>query len=276
MRPAWEFALGAPGSGAGGSVGGTVGVRVLVVDDEPDVRQFIVSGLVDSGLEVVGEAPDGRTAVYLATATQPDVILLDRGLHDLPGREIIHELRERAPDARVVVFCGEGEDAHAQSLRATFDGVIEKREGVATIVAAIREVVKPRWPRARISLTADPRSPARARAFVRSTCREWECESVTDTASLVVSELVTNALLHAGTGSELRLTRVGGSLLIGVIDAGGGSPDVFDAQTEDEHGRGLVLISALSTAWGVDGDDERKTIWAQVPIPSADLDAEAS
>ena len=178
-----------------------------------------------------------------------------------------------------MVFCGEGEDAHAQSLRATFDGVIEKREGVATIVAAIREVVKPRWPRARISLSPDPRSPARARAFVLSTCTEWECESVTDTASLVVSELVTNALLHAGTGSELRLTRVGGSLLIGVIDAGGGSPDVFDAQTEDEHGRGLVLISALSTAWGVDGDDDRKTVWAQVPIPSGsapDVDAEAS
>lgn len=248
-----------------------VGLRVLVVDDEPGIRRHVVAGLIDSGLDVVGEAPDGRTAVFLATATQPDVILLDRGLHDLPGREIIHELRERAPDAKVVVFCGDEEDGNAHTLRATFDGVIdgvfEKSDGVAKILSTIREVVSPRWPRARIALRADQHSPRKARDFVRATCREWHCESVVDTALLVVSELVTNAVLHARTGSELRLTKIGASLLIGVSDAGGGSPAVFDAGSDDEHGRGLVLISALSTAWGVDGDEDRKTIWAQVPIP---------
>ncbi len=58
------------------------------------------------GFDVVAEAADGRTAIEAAAKLQPDVVVLDLGLPDLAGRDVLTMLRVAAPDMRVVVFTG--------------------------------------------------------------------------------------------------------------------------------------------------------------------------
>ncbi len=85
---------------AGGEV-----ATVLVVDDEPDVRLLIGLGLRDDGrFEVVAEATDGEQAVALASAHQPDIILLDLRMPGTDGREAIPRLLVVAPRSMVVVL----------------------------------------------------------------------------------------------------------------------------------------------------------------------------
>jgi anti-sigma regulatory factor (Ser/Thr protein kinase) len=93
---------------------------------------------------------------------------------------------------------------------------------------------------------------------------------VLDQAELVVSELVTNAVSHGNSGCEVRIGLTDNTLRIEVTDRGAGTPDVLATTGRDEHGRGLVLVSAVAAAWGVDttpGDG--KVVWAHLALPAA-------
>src|SRR3954454_19085624 len=82
-------------------------IRVLLVDDVVEVRRLVRTSLrFRGGFEVVGEAADGAEAVRLAQQLRPDVVVLDLGLPDIAGREVLSRVREHAPDSKVVVFSG--------------------------------------------------------------------------------------------------------------------------------------------------------------------------
>jgi anti-sigma regulatory factor (Ser/Thr protein kinase) len=116
-------------------------------------------------------------------------------------------------------------------------------------------------------------APAAARRFVVDALRRWSCdEDVTDDASIVATELVSNAVEHTGDARELRLVRTGGSVVIVVADA---SPEAPQLRTQDDplapRGRGLLLVQRLTARWGVRGTASGKVIWAEllaVPAPS--------
>jgi anti-sigma regulatory factor (Ser/Thr protein kinase) len=107
-----------------------------------------------------------------------------------------------------------------------------------------------------------------ARRFVRHALRRWDAENAVDDALVVVSELVTNAIAHTHSGCELRLARVGGAggvLRVEVNDRGAQMPDVQLLTELREHGRGLHIVAALTSAWGVDTEpDGSKTVWAEL------------
>lgn len=102
--------------------------RILIVDDDADIRLVVRLFLRESGLfEVVGEAGDGREAIALVCALDPDVVLLDLDMPIVGGLEAIPVIRRRAPETRVVVLSAtESEEAardvgaHAY-LRKPFD-----------------------------------------------------------------------------------------------------------------------------------------------------------
>ncbi len=119
--------------------------------------------------------------------------------------------------------------------------------------------------RAHRSFAAEARSVAQARRFARRTLEAWGADELVDTASLVVSELMTNAVVHAGTAARLALGLQGHELRIEVEDGhpGRALPMVPDQPSDtSEHGRGLVITTSLSSAWGVEYTPTTKRVWA--------------
>jgi PAS domain S-box-containing protein len=133
---------------------------------------------------------------------------------------------------------------------------------------------------ARAAATFRPvdRSAAAARGFVRDALLGWGLPEVVDDAVVLVSELVTNAVVHAGTDAEVCCLREEGFVRVEVTDhhPERGLPSFADvpdsgaeryADPDDEGGRGLLMCSALSSCWGVEYSAGRKTVWFRLPLP---------
>lgn len=123
---------------------------------------------------------------------------------------------------------------------------------------------------ARLLIDDDPRSVGLARRFLREFLVESEVdEEVSEVAQLCLSELVTNAVVHANTTSELRATLDSGVLTVAVRDRGqkrhsGQVPEARPDEDADPlrvYGRGLQLVDALADRWGSERDAVGSTVW---------------
>ncbi len=94
--------------------------------------------------------------------------------------------------------------------------------------------------------------------------REWGCDHLAEIVVLLTSELVTNAILHAGSPVEVTLYREADSVRVEVHDASTAHPVVHHYENEAMTGRGLALISALATKWGVTDRDDGKSVWFEL------------
>ncbi|MFE6312200.1 ATP-binding protein [Streptomyces rochei] len=124
--------------------------------------------------------------------------------------------------------------------------------------------------RFRFELAAHPGSPAQARRLTRARLNGWSvCEDTCDTAALVISELVTNAIVHTASRHIVCELHDGADLVrIAVRDEGcaPGQPHPQTAQRpDDEHGRGLLLVDALCDAWGAHEHGPGLLVWAELP-----------
>lgn len=107
--------------------------------------------------------------------------------------------------------------------------------------------------------------PATARRVVSATLREWGCESLVDTALLLTSEIVTNALVHAEGEIELALQRIGdGRVRVEVCDSSHAVPLYPPRAARATAGRGLALVDALAARWGVQLLDDGKSVWFEL------------
>ena len=122
----------------------------------------------------------------------------------------------------------------------------------------------------------EPAAAAAARRFVRQTlqswdiaARAWDPDRVVDDAVLLTSELVTNAVVHAGTALDVTCRLVSGELEVAVRDRHPARtlPDIPKAaSTSAERGRGLLLPSALATSWGVTYARTAKAVWFRMSL----------
>jgi DNA-binding NarL/FixJ family response regulator len=115
-------------------------IRVLVVDDHAVVRQGL-RGLLElqDGIEVVGDAADGAQGVEAATQLRPDVILIDLVMPVLDGVSAMRLLRERLPEARVIVLTSFlDDDKLLPALRAGAAGYLLKNAEPQEVVRAVR------------------------------------------------------------------------------------------------------------------------------------------
>ncbi|MFE2351913.1 SpoIIE family protein phosphatase [Kitasatospora cineracea] len=137
-------------------------------------------------------------------------------------------------------------------------------DDIAMIMARVLPVPADRI--ATLLLPSEGPLPARARRFTRATLETWGLSGLTDYAELVVSELVTNALLHADAPRRLRIFR-DRTLTLEVSDAGGQPPRLRSSAEEDEGGRGIHLISELAHRWGSRPTRHGKVVWAEIELP---------
>ena len=110
-------------------------------------------------------------------------------------------------------------------------------------------------------LPAEPSSASRARRMTADALRTWGLDHLVDAATLLVSEVVTNAVLHAGTDLELRVTRTADGARFEVRDGSDVVPTVRNFDNEAATGRGLSILDAMASAWGVDRTDRGKVVW---------------
>jgi hypothetical protein len=106
-----------------------------------------------------------------------------------------------------------------------------------------------------------------ARDLVAHACLDWGCGAQADAAMLVTSELVTNALVHAGTGPRVFVARSGSRLRLAVRDGNATGPQPRRVGPSSPNGRGMVLVAAMSRAWGVlPTAEEGKVVWAVLDV----------
>ncbi|MGW0827976.1 SpoIIE family protein phosphatase [Streptomyces sp. NPDC002845] len=119
------------------------------------------------------------------------------------------------------------------------------------------------------TLPREPRSVGRAREYARGQLLSWDLEPLVDTAELLVSELVTNALRYGEGEIRLRLL-LDRTLVCEVWDAGLVQPRRRRARDTDEGGRGLQLVGLLSAGWGSRRTPRGKTVWFELPLPDGE------
>jgi anti-sigma regulatory factor (Ser/Thr protein kinase) len=145
------------------------------------------------------------------------------------------------------------------------------REGIdddVTVLAAA--VTAARVTRsARLELPPDLSAPQRARRFLRSRLTEWAlCDGIAESAELCVSELVTNAVIHSGTGPQVTLRLDDDYLTVLVADAGGHGT-VKRTQNYDAtgvSGRGLTLVEAIASDWSAEHSADGTTVWFELEL----------
>ena len=116
---------------------------------------------------------------------------------------------------------------------------------------------------AEIRLPARASSPGAARRFVAKTLEGWRFAGGDD-AILVVSELVTNALLHARTPMTVTLAEDGDALRLSVTDGSMQELQQRHFSADSGTGRGLRLLASLASEWGVEWHGDGKTVWARI------------
>jgi anti-sigma regulatory factor (Ser/Thr protein kinase) len=238
-------------------VGPAATVKGIVLVQTADAQGAILRGALaaQSELEILDEVSSTLEAVSAAGRLKPGVIVLDVRLDDVAGHGVLRSVRAVSPQTRVVL--------HAWAADVT--DVPGTEQWLARLVRIVVDPDQAAALDARLVLPEEIRSVPVARRFVNDLLTQWELPDLAPPCELVAAELVANAVQHVGGPSALELTHTGSGIRIAVADVGLGMPDLQVLGPMNQSGRGLHIISAFSTSWGVDQlDDGGKLVWAEM------------
>lgn len=117
---------------------------------------------------------------------------------------------------------------------------------------------------AQIRLEADRQAPSEARRFVREALAAWNQAELADSIMLAVSELVTNAVLHAHSATSVTLVNCDDVVHLQVRDADPSEPQVRPMDETAVNGRGMQLVGQVSDQWGVLPSPPGKIVWLDI------------
>lgn len=116
-------------------------IRILVVDDEPQIQRFLKPSLTAAGYHVLA-AQDGAEALKAAATQAPDLVLLDLGLPDIDGKEIIRRIRSWSQMPIIVLSARDREAEKIEALDLGADDYINKPFGIGELMARIRTALR--------------------------------------------------------------------------------------------------------------------------------------
>jgi serine phosphatase RsbU (regulator of sigma subunit)/anti-sigma regulatory factor (Ser/Thr protein kinase) len=219
----------------------------------------------------------GRPGTLLGVVPHPELHEVD--LHLQPGDALVlytDGVTERHADdrffddegllavlARCVGFTGA---ALAERIETAARAFVEDdlRDDLAIVVVRVPDRTTASTS-ASTDLPAETSSARRARRFVVAALEALGVGSARDTAELLVSEVVTNAVVHGGSGVRVTVESTDGRVRVSVVDENPNVPIVRQPVPDDEHGRGMFLVSVLSNRWGVDPVAPGKCVWFELP-----------
>jgi hypothetical protein len=138
------------------------------------------------------------------------------------------------------------------------------RDDVALLIARLARIARGR--QACWTLSGDLTSARKARRLVIKPLKKWKLGTFVPTTQLLASELVTNAIRYAEGPVTLRLI-CEDMLVCEVADSAPALPRLWDADGDDERGRGLQIVSRLSHRWGSRRTPTGKVVWCEQQIP---------
>jgi two-component system KDP operon response regulator KdpE len=116
-------------------------LKVLVIDDEPPIRKLLKMGLSTQGYQIL-EATNGKTALE-SLGQNPDLIILDLGLPDIQGHELLRTIRSRNENVPIVVLSSRGDEAgKVQALDLGADDYLTKPFGMEELLARMRAALR--------------------------------------------------------------------------------------------------------------------------------------
>jgi two-component system KDP operon response regulator KdpE len=116
-------------------------LKILVIDDEPPIRKLLRMGLSTQGYDIL-DAPNGKTALTLLD-DKPDLVILDLGLPDIQGHDLLRMIRARNDSVPIVVLSSRGDEAgKVQALDLGADDYVTKPFGMDELLARIRAALR--------------------------------------------------------------------------------------------------------------------------------------
>jgi anti-sigma regulatory factor (Ser/Thr protein kinase) len=229
----------------------------LVVDGRPDPGAFdsvvgrVIVGATEQGRPVCAY---GEMVALLWQSHQINAAL------DLEG--LWNDLGERTPFS---LLCSYATSSLSDpSLAPEIEAVCSQHSGVvdSPFHRAHRESVH----RSVRVFPATPDAVTHARRFVADTAREWGLAQIAEDVQLIASELAGNTIRHAHSEFSVAISKDAASLRVAVADRSHTLPEQRRPANSSNSGRGLILVTALSTKWGFEPSAEGKVVWAELQL----------
>jgi anti-sigma regulatory factor (Ser/Thr protein kinase)/anti-anti-sigma regulatory factor len=251
----------------GSSVEGSMSAPALRLE-----VSHVPTATVLSGTGVLNATTSGQlmSGVEKLLAEQPKSLIIDIKALIVPDRIFLTVFITFArwsavwPGCRLAV-CGATGSTEADMRRLGIERYVTLGRNLADATERLRQ--EPPTRRSRHVLLVSVAAVAEARQYAEDVCTAWNIGKATAAAQTVVSELVTNAVTHAGTPMELIFTFAHRMLYVAVRDQNPTNPRYRHG--EPDHGYGLVLIEAFSAHWGHHPTSTGKVVWAAIRVPSA-------
>lgn len=242
-------------------------MRTLIVDDDDDQRRIVARLLDDADIRPVFQAADAEAALGVAADEQPDLIILDLDMPGRSGLDVLPELRERAPGASVVILSNLPRHRLGEAARERGAiGYVEKRVGPDRLVSEIlmaSAISQLALDGVTVALPADHSSPREARRIVREDVDLGD-PKLLPSVELLVSELVTNAVVHASSAPRVEVHVSTASVRVAVHDDDATMPRPRTPDPAKPGGRGLHILDRLASRWGAEPRADGKVVWFEI------------